>query len=112
MAIEDSHNIRKLHAVSIGLAFGIVEGLYILLFAWASWVAGYGANVMLQASTLLYGYDSSFLGGVIGGLYGFVDGFIFGFAAAFLYNHFIGYFSHQHVLVPRKKKKVKKSKAV
>lgn len=107
MATEDSPHIRRLHALSVGLAFGIVEGIYILLFAWASWVAGYGASVMMQASSVLYGYDSSFLGGLIGGLYGFIDGFIFGFAAAYLYNLFAAYFIH-HPRQPRKRKLLKK----
>jgi hypothetical protein len=85
MLETESHKI-KLSACSFGIAIGVAEGLYMLLFAWAGWFWGYGTPLIVQIAYVFYGYAPSFIGGILGGIWGFVDGFIFGFIVGWIYN--------------------------
>lgn len=79
----------KLCACSLGLTFGVVKGVCLLLFAWAGWLFGYGTAMVEHVSVMYHGYASTFVGGLIGGLYGLVGGFILGFIVGKLYNFFL-----------------------
>jgi len=72
-----------------GLALGITCGLFMLAYAWSSWLFGYGTAVVAQHAMMYPGYGPSLVGGLIGGLWGLVHGFIFGVIAAYLYNKFM-----------------------
>lgn len=76
----------RLCPVSFGFAWGIVIGLFMMLFAWATWLSGYGTEVINQYAMFYSGYNASFVGGLIGGIWGLVEGFIFGFFIALFYN--------------------------
>lgn len=76
----------KLSVVSFGIAIGVTEGLYMLLFGWMGWLFGYGNTMILQIANAFYGYAPSFGGAIVGGIWGFVDGFVFGVVAAAIYN--------------------------
>ncbi len=76
----------KLSVCAFGLAIGLAEGIYMLLFAWIAWVCGYGTPLITDIAHVFYGYAPSFIGGLFGGLWGFADGFIFGIIAAWIYN--------------------------
>src|SRR5690348_3842366 len=83
----------KLSTVSLGIAFGVTEALFMILFAWAGWLFGYGISMIHQIASVYYGYAPSFSGGLLGGAWGLVDGFVFGVVAGFIYNLCFGYCS-------------------
>ncbi|RDI41705.1 hypothetical protein [Aquicella lusitana] len=72
--------------VSFGLAWGIVIGLFMAGYAWIAWLSGYGTAVVDQYAVFYYGYEATFLGGIIGGFWGLVVGFLFGFFIALFYD--------------------------
>src|ERR1700722_450496 len=79
----------KLSACALGLTFGVIKGVWMLLLAWAGWRFGVGSYMIEHLGHFYSGYDASFVGGLIGGAYGFVCGFIFGFVVGFIYNFFL-----------------------
>lgn len=80
----------RIHAVKLGLATGILWGLFLFLTTWLSMYTGYGMFWLSQWIDLYPGYDISFVGSFLGLLYGFVDGFISLFVLSWLYNLFLG----------------------
>ena len=76
----------KLSAFSLGIAFSITEGLFMMLFAWAAGLFGYGIPMIHNIATVCYGYAPSFVGGLFGGVGGLIDGFIFGIVVGWIYN--------------------------
>lgn len=79
----------RLSVCALGLTFGVIKGLWLLLLAWAGWRFAYGSPMIEHIAHFYYGYGPSFLGGVIGGAWGFVSGFVFGAITAFIYNYFL-----------------------
>ena len=79
-------NTNKLSFLSLGIAIGFAEGLYMMVFAWLGWLWGYGVPIIHELATVMYGYAPSFIGGIMGGILGFIDGFIFGAIVAIVYN--------------------------
>ena len=79
----------KLSLCALGLTFGIIKGVWLLLLAWAGWRFGYGSAMIEHVSHFYHGYGPSLLGGVIGFVWGFVSGFVFGVVFGFLYNFFL-----------------------
>lgn len=77
---------KKLCAGALGISFGIVTGLFMMLFAWASSWWGVGTVMVDQWTTVFPGYTATMGGGVIGFLWGFLEGFITGFLLAAIYN--------------------------
>lgn len=77
---------KRLCSPAVGIAFGIVSGLSILLFAWAGWLWGYGTALTTQFAEAYIGYAPTFVGGLLGGLWGLVEGFIAGIIFAWIYN--------------------------
>jgi hypothetical protein len=79
----------KLCACSLGLTFGVLKGLCLLLIAWAGWLFSYSGTMVGHMSVMYHGYASTFVGGLIGGLYGLIGGFISGFIIGCVYNFFL-----------------------
>ncbi|MDX1901762.1 MAG: hypothetical protein SFW66_07160 [Gammaproteobacteria bacterium] len=77
----------KLCPFSLGVAFGIAEAIFMLLFAWGAWLFGYGADMIHQFSSVYRGFAPTFGGGLIGALWGFAVGFIFGFIVGIAYDY-------------------------
>lgn len=76
----------KLCPVSLGVGFGVAQGLFLLLFAWVGWFWGYGGTLAHDLSVIFHGYAPSLVGGLFGGLWGFIEGFVFGLIAGFVYD--------------------------
>ena len=85
MKCENVCNISKLCPVSLGLAFGILKGLSLMILALAG-TYGYGLEMIQHISSMLHGYGPSFVGGLWGGLWGLICGFIFGALLALIYD--------------------------
>jgi hypothetical protein len=80
---ESDMELRKR---ALGIAFGLVWGLIIMLGTWLLVIMGARGEMMSKLSSFYFGYSTSFIGGIIGMLYGFVTGFIAGFLIAMIYN--------------------------
>lgn len=78
------HHAHKLSLLSLGIAIGFAEGLYMMVFAWLGWLWGYGIPIIHELATVMFA--PSFIGGIMGGILGFIDGFIFGVIVAIFYN--------------------------
>jgi len=76
----------KLCPFSLGVALGVAEAVFMLLFAWAGHFWHYGTPIIHQIATLYIGYAPTIIGGVYGGLWGLLDGFVFGFIIALVYD--------------------------
>jgi hypothetical protein len=79
-------NCTKLSACALGVAFGITQGLGMMLLAWMAWKGGIGTSLVVFVSNLYHGYAADFVGGLFGFGWGFLDGFVFGVVAGFFYN--------------------------
>lgn len=75
-----------LNARKLGLAGGILWGLFILLFTWIAVFTEFRHGLLPAATTTHQFYAYGLLGGLIGGVIGFVEGFIFFFLLGWLYN--------------------------
>src|ERR1700733_6156818 len=76
----------RLGVFPLGIALGIVSGLWMMLFAWAVYASGHGATLITQWGQIYTGYVASIQGGFYGFLWGFLDGFISGIILALIYN--------------------------
>lgn len=85
MMTTDGYKTR-LCAFSFGLAFGITDGLLMMLFAWAGAFFHYGIPMIKTMGEFYYGYAPTVMGGLFGGLWGLLIGFVFGFILAAIYN--------------------------
>ena len=76
----------RLRVRALGIAVGVVWGLYVLLDTiWLIWRGG--AGTAFQSLKSLYpGYDLTYGGAFVGLIWGFVDGFVAGVLVAWLYN--------------------------
>jgi uncharacterized membrane protein YfcA len=79
----------RLSKFSLGMAFGVVKGLFLLVLAWYVYWSGSSSSLISYMSELYHGYDASIMGGVIGAIWGFVVGFISGFFIGGVYNCFL-----------------------
>lgn len=80
----------KLHPIALGLAGGIVLGIYTLGFTLISVWTGYGAEFLKVWVPLHPGYEISYAGSLIGFCYSFVEGFLWLWLTAKVYNLFAG----------------------
>ncbi len=78
-----------LSPVAFGLASGIVNGLAMMLLAWAGHFYSYGKAWIDQLTPLYHGYTDTVFGGLAGLGWGFLVGFILGVIFAFVYNFFL-----------------------
>jgi hypothetical protein len=76
----------RLCSAALGVAFGVVTGLMMMIFAWVAWEWGYGSTIIEQYGTFYYGYEASLVGGLFGFLWGVIEGFIFGVLVGWIYN--------------------------
>ena len=76
----------ELRKRALGVAFGLVWGLSILLGTWWLLFLGSPGTTIGMLSKLYIGYSYSWGGAVIGFLWGFIDGFVCGFLVAWIYN--------------------------
>lgn len=76
----------ELRKRSLGIAFGTVWGLAVMIMTW--WLLAIGApgRKISLLGTFYFGYSYSFIGGFIGLIWGFIDGFVCGFIIAWIYN--------------------------
>ena len=78
----------KLSPVGLGLAFGVLWGISILLMGLMAYYYTYGNAFVASMATLYPGYEPSIKGSFLGAIIGFIDAFIMGFLVAWLYNRF------------------------
>jgi len=76
----------ELRKRALGVAFGLVWGLAIMLGTWWLLIFGYKGELISRLGQFYIGYSFSWGGAVIGFIWGFVDGFIGGFLIAWIYN--------------------------
>jgi len=79
---------RKINAINLGVAAGILGGTVLLLTTMAG-ILFRAFPEFLSLMQDIYGfagYDITWFGVVLGGIYGFVDCFIFFWLLALLYN--------------------------
>jgi hypothetical protein len=77
-----------LGVVSFGLALGVTAAIIVFLIGVTTAFFGWGILVVQVLSTLLIGYEPSFVGAIAGAVWAFVDGFVAGMFMAWLYNRF------------------------
>ena len=77
-----------LGVVSFGLALGATAAVVVFLIGVTTAFFGWGILVVQVLSTLLIGYEPSFVGAITGAVWAFVDGFVAGMFMAWLYNRF------------------------
>lgn len=78
----------KLSPVALGLAFGVLWGVSILVIGLLAYFYTYGHGFVIAVGSLYPGYTPSIKGSILGGIIGFIDAFIMGFIIAWLYNLF------------------------
>lgn len=76
----------ELRKRALGVAFGLVWGLSILLGTWWLLIRDSQGEIVSKLSSFYIGYSYSWGGAIIGFLWGFVDGFVCGFIVAWIYN--------------------------
>lgn len=76
----------ELRKRALGIAFGLVWGLAVMLGTWLLILFGSPGSTIAKLGVFYRGYSYTFVGGIIGFIWGFVDGFICGFLVAWIYN--------------------------
>lgn len=76
-----------LDAKKLGVAGGILGGLFMLVFTLVSVFTGYAHDWLVLFSSFYPGYSVSVVGSLIGLVYGFIDGFVWLFLLGWIYNH-------------------------
>ena len=76
----------ELRKRALGIAFGLVWGLAVMLGTWWLLYMGSPGGTIAKLGAIYIGYTYSFVGGIVGFIWGFVDGFICGFLVACIYN--------------------------
>ena len=75
--------------MAMGLAFGILWAVAVLIVGLLATFNGYGTELINLLSTVYLGLGLSVTGVVIGAIWAFVDAFIGGYLLAWLYNKFL-----------------------
>jgi len=78
----------KLSPVGLGLSFGVLWGISVLIMGLVAYYYTYGNAFVTTLANLYPGYAPSIRGSIQGAIIGFVDAFITGFLIAWLYNRF------------------------
>ena len=78
----------KLSPVGLGLAFGVLWGICILLLGLMATYYAYAHDFVISMGNLYPGYTPSVKGSFLGAIIAFIDAFIMGFLIAWLYNRF------------------------
>ena len=74
--------------ISLGLAVGVLWGIYTLMIGLTASFFGYGSELVGIIGTLYIGYNATVLGAFIGMIWGFVDGFVVGYLIEMLFSYF------------------------
>ncbi|UCH33335.1 MAG: bacteriophage holin [Armatimonadota bacterium] len=79
--------MQRLNPIALGLAIGIIWGVWMLIVALANIVTqGYGAEWIIMLSSVYPGFGGTLVGAIIGLGWGLADGFIVGALVAWIYN--------------------------
>jgi hypothetical protein len=82
-------NTIKLSPVGLGMSFGVLWGISLLVVGLLATYYSYGHPFVTAVGNVYMGlYVPTVRGSLIGGLIGFVDAFFTGFLVAWLYNIF------------------------
>lgn len=76
----------RICAVGFGISLGLVSGIFMMLFAFGSWMYGFGTSIIDQWASVYPGLEASLKGGFIALAWGFLEGFIIGIIWAWIYN--------------------------
>jgi tetrahydromethanopterin S-methyltransferase subunit G len=76
----------RLSAIAFGISLGLVSGIFMMLFAFGSWMYGFGTSIIDQWASVYPGLEASLKGGLIALAWGFLEGFIIGIIWAWIYN--------------------------
>lgn len=87
---SDCDSISRLNPCALGVAFGLLWGLSLLLTAVIASCCTWGSYFMQVMSSIYIGYGTGFLGALAGFAWGIVDGFIGGFIFGWIYNLALG----------------------
>jgi len=85
----------RLDTRAFALTCGLIWGLGLLVLTWWVMLFEGATRDMLLIGHLYRGYNISPAGSVIGMLWGLADGFVGGAVFAWLYNAFVGVFTHK-----------------
>lgn len=78
----------KLNPMSLGLAGGVLYGVFVFIITILGLIAGYGLSYIELLATLFPVYSVTFVGAILGLVYGFILGFVLFYFLGYLYNHF------------------------
>ncbi len=88
-AYMKSMNSCNLSPVALGLAFGIVWGVSVLVTGLLSLYFSYGTPFVITMGAMYIGYEATIIGSLIGGAFGFMYGLIGGILVGVIYNLFL-----------------------
>ena len=83
-------NTCRMSVKALGLAFGVLWGVSLLLMGLLAHFFDYGTPFVSGIGNLYIGYAPTIAGSFLGAVIGFIDGFICGAVLAWLYNCFGG----------------------
>ncbi|MBN9230065.1 MAG: bacteriophage holin [Legionella sp.] len=78
----------RMSPVALGLSFGVLWGISILMVGLAATYYAYGHDFVVSMGNLYPGYTPSVRGSLLGAFIAFIDAFIMGFLIGWLYNKF------------------------
>ncbi|MEK9656846.1 MAG: hypothetical protein VW378_00520 [bacterium] len=78
----------KLNPMSLGMAGGVLYGVFIFIITLLGVISGYGLAYINILAGLFPVYSVSFVGAILGLVYGFILGFVLFYFLGYLYNHF------------------------
>jgi len=76
----------RLCVCALAVAFGVAEGVFMLVLALVAWHWGTGLQFVEHVGSVLHGYTATPVGSVVGLGYGFVEGAVFGVVVGVVYN--------------------------
>ena len=75
--------------IALGLAIGVVTGVFMMALAWVAWAWNIGTAIVQQQASLFPGFEASLYGGFYGLGWGILLGFVFGLILGIIYNIFL-----------------------
>ena len=78
----------RINAVSLGLAFGVLWGIFILILGLVASYYAYGHEFVISIGKIYPEYTPSVKGSILGAIIAFINAFIMGFLIGWLYNLF------------------------
>lgn len=87
----------------LGVAFGVTWALSTMILGVMAWQFHHGNSIVVELSSIYWGYEGTFIGILFGCLWGFVDGFISGVIVAWVYNFYVKCCTCKHCENPQNK---------